>query len=222
MAIILWSTILLAAALTLTIGNKYILRGFEYPLTLLFLQNSTAACVLFLGAKLRAKTAAFSKKQFVIIFIAALVSTVQLGASLIAMPNVSIATLTVFSNARPLAQCVLEFFILRESFARREYAALGLIALSSVFYWSGDQSSTAEGTMWLAVNAIASVSLALFKVSVVERKRERGKGKEAHHSTPLTPPHIRLLLFLLYAFRYSYIHNTQQHTASLLLGDETK
>ena len=198
MAIILWSTILLAAALTLTIGNKYILRGFEYPLTLLFLQNSTAACVLFLGAKLRAKTAAFSKKQFVIIFIAALVSTVQLGASLIAMPNVSIATLTVFSNARPLAQCVLEFFILRESFARREYAALGLIALSSVFYWSGDQSSTAEGTMWLAVNAIASVSLALFKVSVVERKerkRERERGSSLHSTHSSTHPSSPLPMF---------------------------
>jgi uncharacterized membrane protein YcaP (DUF421 family) len=77
----------------------------HFPLTLLLVQNTTAAIVILITAmamKLAGKSRMepFTASQIIIVLGSAAVSTLQLAASLIALPHISIATLTVFGNGR--------------------------------------------------------------------------------------------------------------------------
>ena len=107
--VVWWSAALALAAVTLTLGNKWIMHDFHFPLTLLLVQNTTAAIVILITAmamKLAGKSRMepFTASQIIIVLGSAAVSTLQLAASLIALPHISIATLTVFGNGR----CVRE------------------------------------------------------------------------------------------------------------------
>lgn len=164
--VLFWSGALAVAAITLTIGNKWIMLDFSFPLSLLLVQNTTAAVVILVSVLLKLGGAKFEKftfQQVLIVFGSAFVSTVQLAASLIALPHVSIATLTVFSNMRALIQSAMEFCLLGERFGWREFAALGLIAGSSIFYSAGDKTSSIVGMIWLIINCMAYVVLGLYK-----------------------------------------------------------
>ena len=125
--VLFWSGALAVAAITLTIGNKWIMLDFSFPLSLLLVQNTTAAVVILVSVLLKLGGAKFEKftfQQVLIIFGSAFVSTVQLAASLIALPHVSIATLTVFSNMRALIQSAMEFCLLGERFGWKEYVVV--------------------------------------------------------------------------------------------------
>jgi len=103
--VVWWSAALALAAVTLTLGNKWIMHDFHFPLTLLLVQNTTAAIVILITAmamKLAGKSRMepFTASQIIIVLGSAAVSTLQLAASLIALPHISIATLTVFGNGR--------------------------------------------------------------------------------------------------------------------------
>ena len=162
--VVLWSLALAVSAITLTVGNKWIMMDFDYPLTLLFVQNAVSAVVVSATVMCGgAKIERFTLAQAAIILGGAIVSTVQLAAALIAMPHVSIGTLTVFSNVRALIQSVAEFCVLRARFSWKEYAALAIIGGSGALYFSGDSSSTAVGMVWLAVNCVTYVALGLYK-----------------------------------------------------------
>ena len=162
--VLLWSLALAVSSITLTVGNKWIMMDFHYPLTLLLVQNGVSAVVVALtvlcGA---AKIERFTLAQAAILLGSAVVSTVQLAAALIAMPHVSIGTLTVFSNLRALIQSFAEFCVLGARFSWKEYAALAIIGGSGVFYFSGERTSTAIGMVWLAVNCVTYVVLGLYK-----------------------------------------------------------
>ena len=103
--VVWWSVALALAAVTLTLGNKWIMHDFHFPLSLLLVQNGTAVIVILIAAlvmKLNGKSRMerFTTTQVLIVLGSAAISTLQLSASLIALPHISIATLTVFGNGR--------------------------------------------------------------------------------------------------------------------------
>ena len=98
-----WSLALGVAAITLTIGNKFIMMSFHFPMVLLLIQNTASVLFILLACVTRqVKFDKFTLMQFVIITGSAAISTLQLSASLISLPQISIATLTVFGNTRAL------------------------------------------------------------------------------------------------------------------------
>ena len=172
-----WSLALAVAAITLTIGNKFIMLHFHFPMVLLLIQN-TASVLFILLARLtgRVEFDKFTFMQLLIITGSAAISTLQLSASLISLPQISIATLTVFGNTRALMQSMFECVILREQFSWKEVGALFIIAGTSVLYSSGDKTSSVEGIVWLIVNCVSYVILGIYKRFFYNRVKQTSYG----------------------------------------------
>lgn len=136
-----WSAALSVSAVTLTVGNKQIMHSYSFPMSLLLLQNTTAAVVLAASVLFSvggAKWERFTRRQLVVVSGAACIATVQLSARLIALPYVSIATVTVMGNSRALLQSGLECALLGERFGWKEIASLALISVGSLMYAEHD------------------------------------------------------------------------------------
>ena len=172
-----WSLALAVAAITLTIGNKFIMLHFHFPMVLLLIQN-TASVLFILLARLtgRVEFDKFTFMQLLIITGSAAISTLQLSASLISLPQISIATLTVFGNTRALMQSMFECVILREQFSWKEVGALFIIAGTSVLYSSGDKTSSVEGIIWLIINCVSYVILGIYKRFFYNRVKQTSYG----------------------------------------------
>jgi drug/metabolite transporter (DMT)-like permease len=172
-----WSLALAVAAITLTIGNKFIMLHFHFPMVLLLIQN-TASVLFILLARMtgRVEFDKFTFMQLLIITGSAAISTLQLSASLISLPQISIATLTVFGNTRALMQSMFECVILREQFSWKEVGALFIIAGTSVLYSSGDKTSSVEGIVWLIVNCVSYVILGIYKRFFYNRVKQTSYG----------------------------------------------
>jgi drug/metabolite transporter (DMT)-like permease len=175
--VLFWSLALAVAAITLTIGNKFIMHHFHFPMILLLTQN-TGSVLFILASTLSSKITfkKFTKTQFLIITGSAFISTLQLSASLISLPQISIATLTVFGNTRALTQSCFECVILREKFSWKELSALFVIAGTSIFYSSGDKTSSVVGVAWLIVNCISYVVLGIYKRFFYNRIEQTSYG----------------------------------------------
>ena len=172
-----WSLALAVAAITLTIGNKFIMLHFHFPMVLLLIQN-TASVLFILLARMtgRVEFDKFTFMQLLIITGSAAISTLQLSASLISLPQISIATLTVFGNTRALMQSMFECVILREQFSWKEVGALFIIAGTSVLYSSGDKTSSVEGIIWLIINCVSYVILGIYKRFFYNRVKQTSYG----------------------------------------------
>ena len=172
-----WSLALAVAAITLTIGNKFIMLHFHFPMVLLLIQN-TASVLFILLARMtgRVEFDKFTFMQLLIITGSAAISTLQLSASLISLPQISIATLTVFGNTRALMQSMFECVILREKFSWKEVGALFIIAGTSVLYSSGDKTSSVEGIIWLIINCVSYVILGIYKRFFYNRVKQTSYG----------------------------------------------
>ena len=172
-----WSLALGVAAITLTIGNKFIMMSFHFPMVLLLIQNTASVLFILLACVTRqVKFDKFTLMQFVIITGSAAISTLQLSASLISLPQISIATLTVFGNTRALLQSLFECVILRERFSWKELVALLIIAGTSVLYSSGDSTSTFTGVVWLIINCVSYVVLGIYKRFFYNRIQQTSYG----------------------------------------------
>jgi len=75
-----------------------------------------------------------------------------------------------------LIQSFIEVCLLGERFGWKEYVALGIIAGTSIFYTSGDHTSTLAGIVWLATNCFAYVGLGVYKRFFYNRIKQTDFG----------------------------------------------
>jgi hypothetical protein len=75
-----------------------------------------------------------------------------------------------------LIQSVIEVCLLGERFGWKEYVALGIIAGTSIFYTSGDKTSSLAGIAWLATNCLAYVGLGIYKRFFYNRIKQTDFG----------------------------------------------
>jgi drug/metabolite transporter (DMT)-like permease len=175
---------LMIVSLTLTVGNKWVVQdGIHAPMTVLTVQNSIASVVL--GLLIRSGIVSMQPLRWAHVLTIAVCSVgmcVQLAANMIALPHVSVATLTVFANSRALVQAVCERLLLGERFGFRAWIALSIISLSAVQYARHDLSSTAAGMIWLTVNTACFVAIGLYKRFFYSRM----KGPTGQSSTAIS------------------------------------
>ena len=168
--IVFWFTMLSVSAVSLTLGNKYILTQWEHEGSLLAIQ-SLFAIVLLMGGDVLQRILGVGQpmkplrcKQFGVYMLASLFLTLQLITSLLGLPLVTIATVTVFNNLRTLCLAVSECILLRELFSRRVVAALALTVVASTVYGVADAKGgdfSALGYVWMVANMGAAVLAAL-------------------------------------------------------------
>ena len=155
---------LLVVSVTLTVGNKWIMHKYSFPMTLLAMQNTVASFVL--GVMIASGCATMKplrKAHILAIGGASLGMVIQLVANMLALPHVSVASLTVVANSRGLVMAFFERLLLGARFTAREYAALALIAVSAAQYSINDATSNVEGILWLFVNLLCYVVIGLYK-----------------------------------------------------------
>lgn len=161
---------------SLTIGNKFILKKWEYESTLLVIQCGSTVSILFACSLLRSvfgngmpgwvpTMKPLSLQQFKVYFVASAFVTTQLITSLYGLPLVTIATVTVFQNLRTIATALFESVLLREMFSVRVLLALCVTIGGSVVYGLSDRrpggNYDAMGYFWMSANVLASVVAAL-------------------------------------------------------------
>ena len=167
---------LACCTVTLTIGNKFILKNWEYESTLLVIQCGSTVLILLACSLLRSvfgdglpgwvpTMKPLSLQQFKVYIVASVFVTVQLITSLYGLPLVTIATVTVFQNLRTIATAIFESVLLREMFSVRVLLALCVTIGGSVVYGLCDRrpggNYDATGYFWMFANVIAAVVAAL-------------------------------------------------------------
>lgn len=156
---------LMVVSLTLTVGNKWLVQdGIAAPMTVLTVQNAIASVVLSLLIWSGVVSMQPLRLGHVMtISVCSVGMCVQLAANMLALPHVSVATLTVFANSRALVQAVCERLLLGVRFGFRAWCALIIISLSAVQYARHDLSSSAAGMVWLTLNTACFVAIGLYK-----------------------------------------------------------
>mgnify|MGYP006142594421 CR=1 FL=1 len=164
---------LMVCTLTLTLGNKYILRAWEYESMLLVMQ-SCATVVIIVGCNAARgcggpewlpSVQPLTLRHFKLYAGTSFFLTLQLITSLYGLPLVTIATVTVFQNLRTLCTALFEALVLGESFSREVVVALLVTVVGSVVYGISDYREGGNydpaGYLWLGANVVASVVAAL-------------------------------------------------------------
>ena len=145
-------------SISLTLGNKAILRAWEWPLTLMALQNGWATlfgCISVLSGAPFERT---NMRQIASLAVTATMTATCTATILIALPRCSIATLTVFGSAKALVSAAVEGVCCRAKFGAAELACLALIFAAGLFYGITDTTTTMLGYLFLGVNLFISVS----------------------------------------------------------------
>ena len=102
--VVFWALTTSVVSIVLTLGNKAVLREWEWPLTLMMVQNAWAALFTFVAVLSGAPFEPISMKQVCSLALTATMTATATGTILVALPHTSIATLTVFGSAKALVQ----------------------------------------------------------------------------------------------------------------------
>jgi drug/metabolite transporter (DMT)-like permease len=206
-ALAFWYAVLGVSAVSLTLGNKWILTHWEHEGSLLAIQSGFAI-VLLLVADVAKRLGGFGHpmkrlrtKQFGAYMLASFFLTLQLITSLLGLPLVTIATVTVFNNLRTLCIAVSECILLRELFTGRVVGALVLTALASTVYGVADVEGPnfhVLGYVWMVANMGAAVLAALVYRYFNPQVEQTGSGVALIENVNMLP------VFLLMAGVYDF------------------
>jgi hypothetical protein len=159
-----WFGILMFSSVGMIMFNKLAMHSFHFPLSLLFFQNGLS-CVLNVAA-MRADLLsgnalkASEARHFVV---PALLFAIMLGASLKALPLVTVASVIVFKNGSTILVAVGDMLVFGQRFHRHAYAGLGVMLCGAVVYGLGDHQYNATGYAWLAVNMVVNAVLNIYE-----------------------------------------------------------
>ena len=153
-----WLFMLFLASVTMTVGNKYVMKKWDFANTLTLMQNGTA--VLYLGAgrywgMLEMKP--FAAQQWKVFAVSSFFLAMQILTSLKALPYVAIATVVAFRNTCTVVIAVIDYFAFGNKFSKPQIASLVLTTLGMILYALQDINFNAVGYLWLVGNSVATI-----------------------------------------------------------------
>jgi len=172
--IMFWLFMLFLASVTMTVGNKYVMKQWEYANTVTLLQNGTAVVYLGLGAFYGfVEMKAFSMLQWRVFAGSAFFLTMQILTSLKALPLVAIATVVTFRNMCTVIIAIVDYMCFGTKFNIPMVAALCLTTVGMIIYASRDVNYNKMGYLWLFGNSIATIVNTFWnKVYITKYTRE--------------------------------------------------
>jgi len=169
-----WLLMLFIASVLMTVGNKYVMKQWDYANTMTLLQNGTAVLYLLSGYKcgfLEMKE--FTWQQWRIFAVSAFFLAMQILTSLKSLPLVAIATVVAFRNMCTVVIAIVDYFFFGTKFSLRQVCALGLTSIGMVIYACQDINFNLVGYMWLVGNSLATILNTFWnKVYITKYTRE--------------------------------------------------
>ena len=172
--IIFWLGMLFLASVTMTVGNKYVMKEYPYANILTMMQNG--CCVIMLLSGNRAGFIDFKKfepRQWKIFSVNAIFLTMQIVTSLQALPLVAIATVVAFRNMCTVMIAFVDYTFFGNRFSYAQIAGLCVTTVGMIIYAGQDINFNFWGYMWLLANSFATVSNTFWnKVYITKFTRE--------------------------------------------------
>jgi len=157
--VIFWFVMLFIASATMTVGNKVVMMRFKFANTLTLLQNGSAVVILGIGKLLNVVSMKpFAIQQWKVFAVSAILLSMQILTSLMALPLVAIATVVAFRNACTVAIATIDFLFFGNSFSPTQISALCLTTIGMLVYAKEDLNFNAVGYLWLLGNSMATIS----------------------------------------------------------------
>lgn len=155
-----WLFMLFIASVTMTIGNKYVMRAWgDFANTLTLLQNGTAVLYLALSRHLGfLEMKPFTGQQWKVFAATAFLLTMQIFTSLKALPYVAIATVVVFRNMCTVIIAIIDYCFFGNKFNKMQTASLGLTTIGMLIYAGQDINFDLVGYLWLVGNSVATIA----------------------------------------------------------------
>ena len=95
----LWLFLLFVASVTMTVGNKYVMKQWNFANTLTIMQNGTAVIYLTIGRQMQwLEMKPFALQQWKVFAVSSFFLAMQILTSLKALPYVAIATVVAWGG----------------------------------------------------------------------------------------------------------------------------
>jgi len=153
-----WLFMLFLASVTMTVGNKYVMKQWDFANTLTLMQNGTA--VLYLGVGRYTNTLdmkPFKAQQWKVFAVSSFFLAMQILTSLKALPFVAIATVVAFRNMCTVVIALIDFFMFGNKFSQPQMMSLVVTTLGMILYAVQDINYNAVGYLWLVGNSVATI-----------------------------------------------------------------
>ena len=172
--IVFWLGMLFLASVTMTVGNKYVMKEYPFANILTLLQNG--CCVMMLLGGHRAGFIDFKEfkaRQWKIFSVNAIFLTMQIVTSLQALPLVAIATVVAFRNMCTVVISFVDYTFFGNRFSNSQIVGLCVTTIGMIIYAGQDINFNFWGYMWLLGNSFATVSNTFWnKVYITKFTRE--------------------------------------------------
>ena len=153
-----WLFMLFVASVTMTVGNKYVMKQWDFANTLTFMQNGTAVLYLLAGRHLKMlDMKPINAQQWKVFAVASFFLAMQILTSLKALPFVAIATVVAFRNTCTVVIAIVDYFCFKTHFGQAQIWALALTTLGMIIYAVQDINFNLVGYLWLTGNSVATI-----------------------------------------------------------------
>jgi solute carrier family 35 protein len=155
-----WLFMLFIASVTMTVGNKHVMREWgNFANTLTLLQNGTAVFYLAISRHLgMLEMKPITGQQWKVFAATAFFLTMQIFTSLKALPYVAIATVVVFRNMCTVIIAIVDYCFFGNKFNRPQVASLALTTVGMLIYAGQDINFDLVGYLWLVGNSVATIA----------------------------------------------------------------
>jgi len=163
-----WFVGLFIASISMTVGNKYVAVNYPYSNCMIFFQNTVAIINLLVGEKFGFfKFKPFTLKQLLQITVPAIFLSLQIMASLKALPYVAVATTVVFRNLATFSVAMAEKIFLGKSLVTAQIHGLCIIVVGGLVYAWQDINFNATGYFWLTFNCLIYTTSSIYTKKIV-------------------------------------------------------
>jgi len=153
-----WLFMLFIASVTMTVGNKYVMKQWDFANTLTLLQNGTAVLYLGVGRHLGyLDMKPFAAQQWKVFAVSSFFLAMQILTSLKALPFVAIATVVAFRNTCTVVIAIIDYIFFGNKFSQPQIASLALTTLGMILYAMQDINFNLVGYLWLVGNSVATI-----------------------------------------------------------------
>jgi drug/metabolite transporter (DMT)-like permease len=153
-----WLFMLFLASVTMTVGNKYVMKQWDFANTLTLMQNGTAVLYLGVGKYLgMMEMKPFAAQQWKVFAVSSFFLAMQILTSLKALPFVAIATVVAFRNTCTVIIAIIDYFAFGNKFTKPQIWSLVLTTAGMILYAVQDINYDAVGYLWLVGNSIATI-----------------------------------------------------------------
>jgi len=154
-----WLFMLFLASVTMTVGNKYVMKAWgDFANTLTLLQNGTAVLYLAINRHFGVlEMKPLTGQQWRVFAATAIFLTMQIVTSLKALPYVAIATVVVFRNTCTVIIAIIDYCFFGNKFSKLQVLSLVTTTIGMLIYAGKDINFDLVGYLWLVGNSFATI-----------------------------------------------------------------